>query len=285
MIEIGKIGGSARGCGPGGTAGELSRKKDVMRPEPPSEVLAEAVKILRADRTGRWHVRSPEGARHRDGLYAWSISNREAERLLRLLWPNYVASRQRLADRLYAGDVGRVQANWRYALEAALDREAEARRHFARRREKWEQQRRQSEELRRGRMSAEQRRELERKERDIRMRAIRADLDERGKGHAARAMMEVRSQIRRGRMDRIQALLASIAGMPKGVAASDIASLVVPREAHLLPSDDRDKWGKEIVVALADRGILVQSKLDYYIMKSHPAGSVNNNTEPPAQRK
>jgi hypothetical protein len=113
MSSNNKIGDLARGCGPGGTAGELSRKKiDTVRPEPPSGVLAEAVKILRADRTGRWHVRSPEGARHRDGLYAWSISNREAERLLRLLWPNYVASRQRLADRLYGGEVRRVPASW-----------------------------------------------------------------------------------------------------------------------------------------------------------------------------
>ena len=46
-------------------------------------------------------MRAPEIARHREGLYAWAISDSEVKRLLRLLWPSYVASRQRLADRLY----------------------------------------------------------------------------------------------------------------------------------------------------------------------------------------
>jgi hypothetical protein len=152
-----------------------------------------------------------------------------------------------------------------------LDREAEARRHFARRREKWEQQRRQSEELRRRRMPPEQRRELERKERDIRMRAINADLDKRGRGH----VMEVRSQIRRGRIDRIRDLLTAIAETPEGIAASDVASLVVPREAHLLPPDDPDRWGKEIVVALAERGFLSEQMPDCYTINIHAAGAVD----------
>jgi hypothetical protein len=195
--------------------------------------------------------------------------------LLRLLWPTYVASRQRLADRLYGGEVSRVPASWRFALEAALDREAEARRHFARRREKWEQQRRQSEELRRRRMPPEQRRELERKERDIRMRAINADLDKRGRAHAIRALMEALSQIRRGRIDCIRDLLTAIAETPVDIAASDVASLVIPREAHLLPPDDRDRWGKEIVVALAERGFLVEQMPDCYTINIHAAGPVD----------
>jgi hypothetical protein len=130
-----KIGGSARGCEPGGTANELSKKEgEAAKPEPPDAVVAEALKLLRSDRRGRWHVRAPEGARHREGLYAWAISDSEVKRLLRLLWPNYVASQQRLADRLCGGDVSRVFTSWRQALEGALDREAQARRDYARRR-------------------------------------------------------------------------------------------------------------------------------------------------------
>jgi hypothetical protein len=67
-----------------------------------------------------------------------------------------------------------------------------------------------------------------------------------------------------------------IAEMPEGTKASDVASIVVPREAHLLPSNDRDRWGKEIIAALSERGFLVQSNPDCYIVKSHPAESVNN---------
>ena len=66
------------------------KEGEAARPEPPGEVLAEALKILRADRRGRWHVRAPEIARHREGLYAWAISDSEVKRLLRLLWPKYV---------------------------------------------------------------------------------------------------------------------------------------------------------------------------------------------------
>ena len=115
-----KIGGLARGREPDGRAGELSKKEgQAAKPEPPCEVVAEALKLLRADRWGRWHVRAPEIARHREGLYAWAISDSEVKRLLRLLWPSYVASRQRLADRLYGGDASRVSISWRQALEGA----------------------------------------------------------------------------------------------------------------------------------------------------------------------
>lgn len=83
-----KIGGLARGCEPDGTADELSKRKKLepFKVEPPGEVIAEALRIYREDRAGRWHVRAPEGAQHRDGIYAWRIRNREVERLLRLLW-------------------------------------------------------------------------------------------------------------------------------------------------------------------------------------------------------
>lgn len=261
MSGIGKIGGSARGCELDGTADELSKKNkevEAAKPEPPGEVVIEALKLFRADRTGRWHVRAPEGARHRDGLYAWRISASEVERLLRLVWPNYVASRQRLADRLYGGDVSRVSTSWRQALEAALDCEAQARRDFGRRRQKWEKERQQSDELRRRRMPPEQRRELERKEHDIRIRAINAEIDERDKARAARALMEVASHIRRGRIDRVQHLLAGIAETSEGITAPLVAYIVAPREARLLTPEQRDRWGKEIMALLLTQGLVLE---------------------------
>ena len=123
MKGINKMGGLARGCEPDGTADELPKKEgEAAKPEPPGEVIAEALKLLRADRRGRWHVRAPEIARHREGLYAWAISDSEVKRLLRLLWPSYVASRQRLADRLYGGDAGRVSTSWRSVDQARSPR-------------------------------------------------------------------------------------------------------------------------------------------------------------------
>jgi hypothetical protein len=270
MKGIGKTGGLARGCEPDGTADELSKENkevDAAKPEPPDEVVAEALKLLRADRSGRWHVRAPEGARHRDGLYAWKISDSEVERLLRLLWPNYVASQQRLADRLYGGDASRVSTHWRQALEAALDREAQARRDFARRREKWEKERQQSEELRRRRMPAEQRWELERKEHDVRMRAINAELDERDKARAACALMEVVSHIRHGRIDRVQHLLSVIAETSEGITAPLVAYIVAPREARLLTPEQRDRWGKEIIALLLTQGLVLELKPGCFAVK------------------
>jgi hypothetical protein len=261
------IGGSARGCEPDGTADELS---------PPCEVVAEALKLLRADRRGRWHVRAPEIARHREGLYAWAISDSEVKRLLRLLWPSYVASRQRLADRLYGGDASRVSISWRQALEAALDREAQARRDFARRREKWAQERQLSEGLRRRRMPPEQRRELERKEHDIRMRAIYAERDERDKACAVRALLGVISHIRHGRMERVQHLLAELAEMSEGVTAPQVACIVAPRKARLLAPEQRDRWGKEIMALLLGQGVVAELRSGCFTVtpESHRAGEV-----------
>ena len=269
MKGIGKIGGLARGCEPDGTADELSKKSkeaDAAKPEPPGEVIAEALKLLRADKTGRWHVRAPEGARHRDGLYAWKISDSEVKRLLRLLWPNYVASRQRF-DCLYGGEVSRVSTSWRQALEAALDREAQARRDFGRRREKREKGRQQSKELRRRRMPAEQRWELERKEHDVRMRAINAELDERDKARAARALMEVVSHIRHSRIDRVQHLLSGIADTSEGITAPMVAYIVAPREARLLTPEQRDRWGKEIMALLLTQGLVLELKPGCFAVK------------------
>jgi hypothetical protein len=272
MKGINKIGGLARGCEPDGTANELSKKEgEAVKPEPPDEIFAEALKLVRADRRGRWHVRAPEGARHRQGLYAWAISDNEVERLLRLLWPNYVASQQRLADRLYGGDVSRVSTSWRYALEAALDREAQARRDYARRREKWEQERRLSEELRRRRMPAEQRRELEREEHEVRVRAISAELDKRDK---ARALLDVISHIRHGRIERFQHLLVELADISEGITAPQVAYIVAPREARLLAPEQRERWGKEIMALLLGRGLVVELKAGCFTVtpESHRRG-------------
>jgi len=271
MKGIRKIGGLARGCEPEGTADELCKRKeaDAAKPEPPGEIIAEALKFLRADRTGRWHVRAPEGPWHRDGLYGWKISDREVERLLRLLWPNYVASRQRLADRLYGGEVSRVSTSWRHALEAALDREARARRDFARRREKWKQERRQSEELGHRRMPAEQRRELERKEHDVRMKTIYAELDERDKGSAVRALMAVRSHARHGRINQLQDLLVGIAEMGSvGATPENIKSMIVRRSAHLLAPEEREKRGREIAEALVTNNVLVAANPDRFALRA-----------------
>jgi hypothetical protein len=269
MSGIDRNGGLARGCGPVGRAGELSKKEgEAAKHEPPDEIVAEALKLLRADKSGRWHVRAPEGARHRGGMYVWRISDSEAERLLRLLWPNYVASQQRLADRLYGGDVRRVSPSWHYAFEAALDREAQARRDFARRREKWEQGRRQSEELRRSRMPPAQRRELERKEREMRIRAINAELDERDKRRAIRALMEAKSHARHGRLNSLQDLLAGIAEMGSaGATPEDITHMLVRRSGHLLAPEEREKRGREIAEALVASNVLVAANPDRFVLR------------------
>jgi hypothetical protein len=227
------------------------------RTEPPEDVIAAAIEFYKKDTRGRWHVRPPDAERLRNGPFAWRISYAEVERLLRLIWPGYLARIRRIANEKYGGDLGRVPASWQISLETALDREADARRDFGRRRQKWKEQRKWSEDLRRRRMPAEQRRELERKEHDVRMRAIYAELDERGKAYAARAMLEVISHIRHGRIDRVQHLIAGIAEISEGITASDIASLVVPREAHLLPPEQRDRWGNQIILALSEQGFLL----------------------------
>jgi hypothetical protein len=183
-------------------------------------------------------------------------------------------SRQRIADQPYGGDLSRVTTSWRYALEAALDREAQARQDFGQRRQKWEREREWSEELRRRRMPPEQRRELERKEHDERMKAISAELNKREKGSAARALIDFRSHVRRGRTAQFQRLLAEIAHTgPDGVTASDISYIVAPSGAHLLAPEQRDKRGREIAEALVASGVLVGRGPDRFVLQEHPAGS------------
>ena len=187
---------------------------------------------------------------------------------------------KRIANKLYGGDINFVPASWRHDLEAALDREAQARRDFGRRCEKWLKQRKWSEELRRRRMPPEQRRDLERKERDARMKAIRAELDEREKASAARALMEVRSHVRHGRIGRVQHLLAGIAEVgSEGATATDICHIIAPRGARLLPRDERDKRGREIAEALMAVGILVSVNADRFMLQQCGIGFRENDAD------
>jgi hypothetical protein len=272
---------------PDGTEERLSEKEKIngltckaQRPIPPAEVIAEAVEICRRDRNGRWHVRAPEAARHSQGIFAWDISNAEVKRLLESIWPKYVADLKRAAERWYGGDVSRVAQSWRWAFEAALDREAAARQEFGRRREKWEKDRKWSEELRRRRMPPAQRQELERKEHEVRMEAITAELDEREKGSALRALLAVKSHAHRGRISELRQLLAVIAETgSEGVTATDISHIVAPRGARLLSPEQRNRWGGEIAHALVTGGLLVASASDRFVLQNHAAavGDVASN--------
>jgi hypothetical protein len=210
--------------------------------------------------------------RHSQGIFAWDISNADVKRLLELIWPKYVADLKRTAERWYAGDVSRVAQTWRWAFEAALDREVAARREFGRRREKWEKDRKWSEELRRRRMPPAQRQELERKEREVRMEAIRAELDEREKGRAVRALLDAKSHACHSRISQCRQLLALIAEMgSEGVNAADISHMVAPRGARLLSPEQRNKWGGEIAHALVAGGLLVARDPDRFVLQEHAA--------------
>ena len=154
---------------------------------PPAEVIAQAIKIYQNDRHGRWRVGNylPSGRRRQQ---SFNTSHADVLRLLRSLWPDYITDQTRIADRCFAGDINRVTPRWQSRLEAALDREAQARREFDARREKWEQRQTELERLRRERMPPEQRRELERKEHDERMRVLYAEYDERDKCYARKTL-------------------------------------------------------------------------------------------------
>ena len=110
------------------------------QPEPPAEVIVEAVDILRNDCHGRWHVRAPNAAGRRYGSSAFDISDTEVHRMVREVWPKHLAEREQIASR-YGIRADRVQLRWQDHLKAALDRETAARRAFGRRREKFEQAR------------------------------------------------------------------------------------------------------------------------------------------------
>jgi hypothetical protein len=257
-FSLGDAHSVALGCNPNRVQPNSSRRAQngTELRVPSAEVIAEAIKIYRNDRHGRWRVGNylPSGRRRQQ---SYDISHADVSRLLRSLWPSYITDQARIADRCFDGDINRVTPRWQSRLEAALDREVDARRAYDRRREKWEQKQRERERVRRERMPSEQRRELERKEHDERMKAINAELDEREKASAARALMEVRSHVRHGRLNHVQHLLTGIAEMgPEGVTVSNICYIVVPRGAHLLSPEQRERWGREIAKALVVAGVL-----------------------------
>ena len=192
------------------------------------------------------------------------------QRLLRLLWPKYIADQKRTADRCYGGDVSRVAPSWRSGLEAALDREAKARREFSARREKWEQRQRELERLRRQSMPPEQRRELERKEHDERMRVLSAEYDERDKRYARKTLHDIKVAISKSRSEsQYRHLLDDIAATgPDGATVLDIANMAVSRHVrgiHLVPADELEKRGKDIAEALAARGLVCAIAPDRFI--------------------
>ena len=272
--------GLARGREPDGTDDRLPKKEksdnvagEVERPEPPAEVIAEAIRLYRRDTRGRWHVGNylPSGRRRSHSL---DISHAEVRRLLQRLWPQYIADQKGRADCWCSADVSRVAPSWQLALEAALDREAKARREFGARREKWEQRQRELERLRRGRMPPEQRRELERKERDERLRVLHAECDERDRCYARKALLDIKFAIRRGGSEsQYRHLLEGIAATgPEGATVLDIAYIAVGQRAHgihLLPFDEREKRGKDIAEALAARGLVCAIAPDRFIRPEH----------------
>jgi hypothetical protein len=187
-------------CKLNGAESKPARKDQNDKPDlqvPPADVTAHAIKVYQNDRHGRWRVGNylPSGRRRQQ---SFDISHADVLRLLRSLWPGYITDQTRNADRCFGGDINRVTPRWQSRLEAALDREAQARREFGGRREKWEQRQRELERLRRQRMSPEQRRELECKEHDQRMRVLHAEYDERDRCYARKALLDIKSAIRRG---------------------------------------------------------------------------------------
>ena len=280
----------ARGRKLNGAGSKLLRKDkngpDSCKPElqvPPVEVIAQAIKIYEADKHGRWHVGNylPSGRRRQE---SFDISHAEVLRLLRSLWPGYISDQiriARVADRRFGGDVNRLTPCWQSRLKAALDREAEARRAYSGRREKWEQKQRERERLRRERMPFEQRRELERKEHDARMKAISAELDEREKAGAARTLMAIRSHIRRGRISHVQPLLQGIARTgSEGVTAEDISRIIAPQGAHLLLPEQRGRWGREIAEALVAGGLVVGAVPDRFVLQEYAVESAVDHLAP-----
>ena len=256
---------------------------DSCKPElqvPPAEVIAEAIKLYRDDNYRRWHVGNYlHSGRRRQEFF--DISHAEVLRLLRSLWPGYIGDQIRIADRRFGGDVNRVTPCWQSRLKAALDREAEARRAYSGRREKWEQNQRERERLRRERMPFEQRRELERKEHDARMKAISAELDEREKAGATRILMAIRSHIRRGRISHVQPLLQGIARTgSEGVTAEDISRIIAPQGAHLLLPEQRGRWGREIAEALVAGGLVVGVVPDRFVLQEYAVESAVDHLAP-----
>ena len=239
---------------------------------PPADVIAQAIKVYQNDRHGRWRVGNylPSGRRRQQ---PFDISHADVLRLLRSLWPGYVTDQTRIADRCFGGDINRVTPRWQSCLEAALDREAQAHREFGARREKWEQQQRELERLRRQHLPPEQRRELERKEHDERMRVLSAEYDERDKCYARKALLDIKAAIRNASETKYRHLLDGIAATgPDGATALDFVYIAVSpraRGVRLIPPDNLERWGNEIAQALVARGLICDIAPDRFIRPEH----------------
>ena len=266
----------ARGRKLNGAESKPARKDQNDKPDlqvPPAEVIAQAIKVYQNDRHGRWRVGNylPSGRRRQQ---SFNISHADVLRLLRSLWPGYITDQIRIADRCFGGDINRVTPRWQSRLKAALDRETDARRAYGRRREKWEQRQRELERLRRQSMPPEQRRELERKEHDERMRVLSAEYDERDKRYARKTLLDIKVAISKGRSEsQYRHLLEGIAATgPDGATALDIAYIAVSRQVHgihLVPADELENRGKDIAEALAARGLVRAIAPDRFIRWKH----------------
>ena len=128
--------------------------------------------------------------------------------------------------------------------------------------------------MRRQRMPPEQRRELERKEHDERMRVLYAEYDERDRSYARRALLDVKVAIRKGASEnQYRHLLEGIAATgPDGATVLDIAHIAVTpraRGVRLIAPDDLRRWGNEIAQALAARGLVCAIAPDRFIRSPH----------------
>ena len=267
---------AARGRKLNGAESKPARKDQNDKPDlqvPPDEVSAQAIKVYQNDRHGRWRVENylPSGRRRQQ---SFNIGHADVLRLLRSLWPGYITDQIRIADRCFGGDINRVTPRWQSRLKVALDRETDARRAYGRRREKWEQRQRELKRLRRQSMPPEQRRELERKEHDERMRVLSAEYDERDKCYARRALRDIQVVIRKGASEsQYRHLLEGVAAAGQdGATALDVAYIAVSqraRKVHLLPPDELKKWGYDIAQALAARGLICAIAPDRFIRPQH----------------
>jgi hypothetical protein len=266
----------ARGRKLNGAESKPAQKDQNDRPDsqvPPAEVIAQAIKVYQNDRHGRWRVGNylPSGRRRKQ---SFDISHADVSGLLRSLWPGYITDQTCIADRCFGGDINRATPRWQSRLEAALDRETQARREFGARREKWEQRQRELERLRRQRMPPEQRRELERKEHDERMRVLSAEYDERDKRYARKMLHDIKVAISKGGSEsQCCHLLDYIAATGSdGATVLDIAYIAVRQYARglrLNPPDDVERWGNDIAQALAARGLVCAIAADRFIRPEH----------------
>jgi len=122
-------------------------------------------------------------------------------------------------------------------------------------------------------MPSEQRRELERKELNERLRVLSAEYDERDRCYARRALLDTKVAIRKGRENQYRHLLEGIAATGSdGATVLDVAYIAVGQHAHgvhLLPFDEREKRGKDIAEALAARGLVCAIAPDRFIRPEH----------------